>query len=67
MRGEAAASADFADLVRSVALLLGAVGERLQAGDRLITGAVVQLPVAPGDEVAADFGPLGRTVVSIAP
>ena len=67
VRGEAAASPDFADLVRSVAVLLGSMGERLQAGDCLITGAVVQLPVAPGNEVAADFGPLGRTVVAIAP
>ena len=67
VRAEAAASRDFAELVRSVASLLGAVGEDLQAGDRLITGAVVQLPVEPGDEVVADLGPLGSTVAAIAP
>jgi 2-keto-4-pentenoate hydratase len=42
------------------------MGERLQAGDRLITGAVVQLAVAPGDEVIADLGELGRRAVTIA-
>ena len=67
VRGEAVAAPDFTELVRSVAMLLGAMGERLQAGDRLITGAIVQLPVAPGDEVAVDFGPLGRTVAAIVP
>jgi 2-keto-4-pentenoate hydratase len=67
VRGAAVASPDFGDLVRSVAVLLGAMGERLQAGDCLMTGAVVQAPIAPGDEVAADFGSLGRAVVAIAP
>lgn len=67
LRAEAVASRDFAELVRSAAALLGAMGERLQAGDRLITGAVVQLRVEPGDEVVADLGPLGSTVAAIAP
>ena len=67
VRGEAAASRDLAESVRAVAALLGAMGEHLQAGDRLITGAVVQLPVEPGDEVVADLGPLGSTEATIAP
>ena len=67
VRAQGAASRDFAGLVQSVAALLGAMGEDLQAGDRLITGAVVQLPVAPGDEVVADLGPLGSTVAAIGP
>jgi 2-keto-4-pentenoate hydratase len=67
VRAEAAGSRDFAELVRSVAALLGAMGEGLQAGDCLITGAVVQLPVEPGDEVVADLGPLGSTTAAIAP
>ena len=65
VRAEAVASRDFAELVRSVAALLGAMGERLRAGDHLITGAVVQLPVEPGDEVVADLGPLGSAGAGI--
>jgi 2-keto-4-pentenoate hydratase len=56
---------DLTDLVQVVATLLGAVGERLQAGDRLITGSVVQVPVEPGDEVVADLGSLGRAAATV--
>jgi 2-keto-4-pentenoate hydratase len=66
-RAKAQACQDFAELVRSVAALLGSVGERLQAGDCVITGAVLQLPVQSGDEVIADLGVLGRVGVTIAP
>jgi 2-keto-4-pentenoate hydratase len=66
VRAEALPGRDFAELVRSVAALLGAMGEGLQAGDCVITGAVVQVPVAPGDEVTADFGPLGSAGARIA-
>jgi 2-oxo-3-hexenedioate decarboxylase len=65
VRASAPMSRDFPDLVRAVARLLGAVGERLQAGDRLITGSVVQVPVEPGDEVVADLGPLGRVAATV--
>jgi 2-keto-4-pentenoate hydratase len=43
------------------------MGERLRAGDRLITGSVVQVPIARGDEVIADIGPLGRVKLTTAP
>jgi len=66
-RASATASQDFAGLVSSAAALLGEVGERLRAGDRLLMGSVVQLPVEPGDEVIADLGALGRTHLAIAP
>jgi 2-keto-4-pentenoate hydratase len=65
VRGTAPLSRDFVDLVQVVATLLGAVGERLRAGDALITGSVVQLPVEPGDEVIADLGPLGRAAATV--
>ena len=65
VRGAAPLSRDFTDLVQVVATLLGAVGERLQAGDSLITGSVVQVPVEPGDEVIAALGPLGSVQLSI--
>ena len=47
--------------------LLATMGERLQPGDRLITGSVVQVPMRPGDRVPADLGPLGRVGLTIAP
>jgi len=65
VRGEAAAAHDQAELVQAVAEVLGAVGERLRAGDRLITGSVVQVPVQPGDEVVADMRGLGRVRVMV--
>ena len=70
VNGEVRASAplphDLTDLVQGAATLLGAVGERLQAGDSLITGSVVQVPVEPGDDVIADLGPLHRIRLTIA-
>lgn len=65
VRDSAPIAQDYADTVRAVAALLGAVGERLQAGDRLITGAVVQVPIRAGDEVVADLGPLGRAAATV--
>jgi 2-keto-4-pentenoate hydratase len=60
------ASRDFGEAVRAVAALLGAMGERLEAGDRVITGSVVQLRVEPGDEVVAGLGQLGRVGLTVA-
>jgi 2-keto-4-pentenoate hydratase len=52
---------DLVDTVRFVAGLLGAFGETLRAGDRIITGSLTApVWVKPGDYVTADFGPLGR-------
>jgi 2-keto-4-pentenoate hydratase len=48
-----------------VGRLLDSAGERLQAGDSLITGSVVQIRVEPGDEVIADLGPLGRAAATV--
>lgn len=63
-RAEGAAAYDPA-LLERVAELLEAAGERLEPGDRVITGAVVQLPVATGDEVEVELGGLGRLGVTI--
>jgi 2-keto-4-pentenoate hydratase len=46
--------------------MLEAAGERLQTGDRIITGSVVQVPVAPGDEVVAEIDGIGRVGLTIA-
>jgi 2-keto-4-pentenoate hydratase len=67
LRASAAAPPDYADLLLAVAALLDAVGEQLQAGDRMIMGSVVQVPIAAGDDVIADLGTLGRVGLTIAP
>ncbi|HVD26677.1 MAG TPA: hypothetical protein VNB86_11875 [Gaiellaceae bacterium] len=63
-RAEGAAAYEPA-LLRRAAELLAAAGERLEPGDRVITGAIVQVPVAAGNEVEVDLGDLGRLSVSI--
>jgi 2-keto-4-pentenoate hydratase len=53
--------------VRVVAEMLGAVGERARAGDWIITGSVVQVPIGTGEQVLADFGTLGQVAVRVSP
>ena len=65
LAAEAPARADHAELVLAAARILVTVGERLQAGDRLITGSVVQVPLAPGNEAVAQLGPLGAVGVRV--
>jgi 2-oxo-hept-3-ene-1,7-dioate hydratase len=57
---------DYADTVRDAAALLGAMGEGLQAGDRIIAGAIVHVPVRVGDQVGVEIDGLGRLDVTIA-
>jgi 2-keto-4-pentenoate hydratase len=45
--------------------LLAAAGERLEPDDRIICGSLVQVPVAPGDEVTAALGELGEVGVRV--
>lgn len=60
----AAALGSIANVVRLTADFLADFGERLSAGDRIISGSIAQrFPVRPGDLVAADFGPLGALQV----
>ena len=66
VRAAGPAEQDLGELVRWAAVVLGAMGERLLAGDRLITGSVVQVAVASGDVVVADLGALGRVRLTIA-
>jgi 2-keto-4-pentenoate hydratase len=56
---------DLAPRLSEAARVLGAVGERLTAGDRIITSLVVQVPLGSGDAVVADMGALGRVGLSI--
>jgi 2-keto-4-pentenoate hydratase len=58
---------DLAETIRVVADLLGAAGELLVAGDRIIAGALTTpVEVAPRSEVRLDMGPLGRVELSLA-
>ena len=55
---------DLADLVRLVADTLGAFGEILRAGDRIISGSITRpVAVTPGDVAGVDLGPLGALEV----
>jgi 2-keto-4-pentenoate hydratase len=57
---------DLAETIRVVADLLGAVGERLSAGDRIIAGSLTTpVELAAGDRVELDLGTLGRADVAL--
>jgi 2-keto-4-pentenoate hydratase len=46
---------------------LGLYGQRLRAGDIVMTGSFVrQFPLSPGDIVAADFSGIGRVEAGMA-
>ena len=58
--------ADLAEVVRHVADTLGAFGERLLEGERIISGSLVTpIPVRAGDRIRADLGPLGEITVEL--
>ncbi len=65
VRAAAPVLTDLTERVLAAARLLAAAGERLQSGDRIITGSIVQEPVGQGDEVVADLGSLGALRVTI--
>jgi 2-keto-4-pentenoate hydratase len=67
VRAAAPARADHRATVEGLARVLEAAGERLQPGDRILTGSVVQVPVAPGDHVVAEIDGLGRAETTLAP
>jgi 2-keto-4-pentenoate hydratase len=55
-----------AEMAALTARLLGELGERLCAGDWIITGTITApVPVTPGDELSVDFGGLGRLELSV--
>ena len=67
LRGSAPAPGDFTGTVRAVAALLAACGESLRSGDRIIAGSLIQVAVAPGDEVAVEIAGLGEVGVRVVP
>lgn len=60
-----AGAADLEEIVALAARTLEAAGETLDAGDRIIAGALVPPPaIKPGDRVALDLGAIGSIDVS---
>jgi 2-keto-4-pentenoate hydratase len=62
----APATGDHRATVEAIDRVLHAVGERLLPGDRILTGSVVQVPVAPGDQVVAEIDGLGSASLTVA-
>jgi 2-keto-4-pentenoate hydratase len=61
-----ASSVDCAGMVDLVARVLEQAGERLEAGDRIIAGALAPPPqVGPGDQLSLDLAALGAIEVSL--
>jgi 2-keto-4-pentenoate hydratase len=48
--------ADLRERLARAAAVLHEAGEQLRVGDRVITGSIVQLAVAAGDQVAVTVG-----------
>jgi 2-keto-4-pentenoate hydratase len=61
-----ALTGDYLDIVRHVADVLAACGERLRAGEFIITGSIVPpLFVLAGETLAYELAPIGRVSVSL--
>jgi 2-keto-4-pentenoate hydratase len=65
VRGTKPAEVDAAATIATVATLLGAIGEQLRPGDRILAGSLTQVPASAGNRVAAEIEALGRLEVSI--
>jgi len=62
------ATGELVDIVRQVADMLGAFGERLRAGQVIITGSITPpLWVEPGEQLQFDLVPSGSVSVRFAP
>jgi 2-keto-4-pentenoate hydratase len=49
----------------AAARVLEAVGERLAAGDTIITGSIAQAPIRRGDRIAATISLLGSVALAV--
>jgi 2-keto-4-pentenoate hydratase len=66
VRDSAPAPDDLDERLRAAGEVLAAVDERFSPGDAVITGSIVQVPIARGQHVVADFGDVGRVALTIA-
>jgi 2-keto-4-pentenoate hydratase len=55
-----------AEVLATAARRLAEAGEALLPGDRVISGSVIHVPVAPGDRIALDMGSLGGLTLAVA-
>jgi 2-keto-4-pentenoate hydratase len=62
---DSAPAEDVTARVQAAARILAAIGEPLRAGDWIITGSIVQVPVDPGVTVTADLGRVGSVSLTI--
>jgi hypothetical protein len=53
------------DRLAEAAKILAAVGQCVRAGDRIITGSIIQLPVGIRRRVSADFGDHATLAVDV--
>jgi 2-keto-4-pentenoate hydratase len=65
LRDSAAAPDDLPERIARAAAVLAAVGDAFEAGDRIITGSVVQVPFELGDEIVADFRSFGSVRLDV--
>lgn len=65
-RESTSTTADVAERVLAAARMLSRADERIAAGDRIITGSILQVPVCPNDDVLAEVAGLGTVRLSIA-
>jgi 2-keto-4-pentenoate hydratase len=65
VRASGPAPRDIPERLSAASRILAAVGERLRAGDRIITSLIVQVPIASGDDVVARVGALGAARLRI--
>jgi 2-keto-4-pentenoate hydratase len=65
VRASAAVRVDVGEVVVTIARLLAAAGEQLRRGDWILTGSITQVPVEPGETVAAESDGLGRVAVTV--
>jgi 2-keto-4-pentenoate hydratase len=66
LRASAPVDVDVAAALARVDALLGAAGLWRAPGDRVLTGSLTHVPVAPGQELAAEIDGLGRVTVTLA-
>jgi hypothetical protein len=65
LRAKGLVGFDIEDRIEIARFWLAALGERLEPGDAIITGSIVQAPVASGDEVTVELADLGRLNLTI--
>jgi 2-keto-4-pentenoate hydratase len=66
LREVAPVTTDVASVVERLATVLAAAGERLRAGDLILAGSLIHVPVRPGSTVVAEIDGVDRVEASVA-